>query len=209
MRMMTMLSGIVALTLSQTPIQAQEEATAVVKKAIEAAGGAEALDKYQAGRIEGKGKISLLGQEIEFEMTSLFQMPGKLKNVIEMQVMGTPITVNQVINGERVVMKVNGMEQPVNVWVPSIGISGLMVYTGDKFPQWRGNIFVGGMVGEQLARLSQPGPRLAQETLVPQMGRIRDVRQGPDGFIYLVTDDRDGKPTPIYRLEPVDRTTTQ
>jgi glucose/arabinose dehydrogenase len=103
----------------------------------------------------------------------------------------------------------NGMEQPVNVWVPSIGISGLMVYTGDKFPQWRGNIFVGGMVGEQLARLSQPGPRLAQETLVPQMGRIRDVRQGPDGFIYLVTDDRDGKPTPIYRLEPVDRTTTQ
>jgi glucose/arabinose dehydrogenase len=44
-----------------------------------------------------------------------------------------------------------------------------------------------------------------EETLVPQMGRIRDVRQGLDGFIYLVTDDRDGKPTPIYRLEPVDR----
>ena len=103
----------------------------------------------------------------------------------------------------------NGMEQPVKVWVPSIGVSGLMVYTGDKFPQWRGNIFVGGMVGEQLGRLSQQGARMTQETLVPQMGRIRDVRQGPDGFIYLVTDDRDGKPTPIYRLEPVDRTTTQ
>jgi glucose/arabinose dehydrogenase len=46
-----------------------------------------------------------------------------------------------------------------------------------------------------------------EETLVPQMGRIRDVRQSPDGYIYLVTDDRDAKPTPIYRLEPVDRTT--
>ena len=93
------------------------------------------------------------------------------------------------------------------MWVPSIGISGLMVYTGDKFPQWRGNIFVGGMVGEQLARLTMQGQRvMQQETLVPQMGRIRDVRQGPDGYIYLVTDDRDGKPTPVYRLEPVERT---
>jgi glucose/arabinose dehydrogenase len=85
-----------------------------------------------------------------------------------------------------------------------------MVYTGDKFPQWRGNIFVGGMVGQQLARLTLQGPRVSmQETLVPQMGRIRDVRQSPDGFIYLVTDDRDGKPTPIYRLEPVERTTAR
>jgi glucose/arabinose dehydrogenase len=105
----------------------------------------------------------------------------------------------------------NGMEQPMQVWVPSIGISGLMVYTGDKFPQWRGNIFVGGMVGEQLVRLAQPTPgaRVTPEILVPQMGRIRDVKQSPDGFIYLVTDDRDGKPTPIYKLEPVDRATTQ
>ena len=102
----------------------------------------------------------------------------------------------------------NGMEQPTNIWVPSIGISGLLVYTGDKFPQWRGNLFVGGMVGQQLARLTMQGTRVAQqEALVPQMGRIRDVRQGPDGFIYLVTDDRDGKPTPIYRLEPVERGT--
>jgi glucose/arabinose dehydrogenase len=48
-----------------------------------------------------------------------------------------------------------------------------------------------------------------EETLVPQMGRIRDVRQSPDGYIYLVIDDRDGKPTPIYRLEPVERTTVK
>lgn len=100
-----------------------------------------------------------------------------------------------------------GMEQPVHIWVPSIGISGMMVYTGDRFPQWRGNIFVGGMVGQQLARLTLQGQRVVnEETLVPQMGRIRDVRQGLDGYIYLVTDDRDGKPTPVFRMEPVERT---
>jgi glucose/arabinose dehydrogenase len=103
-----------------------------------------------------------------------------------------------------------GMEQPVHIWVPSIGISALMVYTGDRFPQWQGNLFVGGMVGQQLARLTLQDQRVVnQETLVPQMGRIRDVRQGPDGYIYLVTDDRDGKPTPILRMEPVDRTTAK
>ena len=99
-----------------------------------------------------------------------------------------------------------GMEQPAHVWVPSIGISGLMIYTGDRFPQWKGNVFAGGMVGQQLARLTMKGQRVVgEETLAPQMGRIRDVRQSPDGFIYLVTDDRDGKPTPVYRLEPVER----
>jgi glucose/arabinose dehydrogenase len=100
-----------------------------------------------------------------------------------------------------------GMEQPVHVWVPSIGISGLMIYTGNRFPEWRGNIFAGGMVGQQLARLTLDGQRVVnRETLVPQMGRIRDVRQGPDGYIYLVTDDREGgKPTPIFRMEPIER----
>jgi glucose/arabinose dehydrogenase len=97
----------------------------------------------------------------------------------------------------------DGMEQPVKVWVPSIGISGLLFYTGDKFPQWRGNLFVGGMNGQQLSRLTLNGRRVAsEETLVQQMGRIRDIRQGPDGYIYLVTDNREGAATPIYRLEP-------
>ncbi len=101
-----------------------------------------------------------------------------------------------------------GMEQPIHVWVPSIGISGAMIYTGDRFPQWRGNLFVGGMVGQQLARLTLQGQRVVnEETLVPQIGRIRDVRQGLDGYIYLVTDDRDAKPTPVFRMEPVERTT--
>ncbi|HVH26325.1 MAG TPA: PQQ-dependent sugar dehydrogenase [Vicinamibacterales bacterium] len=101
-----------------------------------------------------------------------------------------------------------GMEQPIRVWVPSIGISGLMIYNGDRFPQWRGNLFIGGMAGQQLSRLTLNGQRVInEETLVPQRGRIRDIRQGPDGYIYLVTDDRDGKPTPVLRVEPVERST--
>ena len=99
-----------------------------------------------------------------------------------------------------------GMEQPVHIWVPSIGISGLMIYTGDKFPHWKGNLFVGGMVGEQLARLTMDGQRVTnEETLVERQGRIRDVRQGPDGYIYLAIEDEDRKPTSILRMEPVAR----
>lgn len=101
-----------------------------------------------------------------------------------------------------------GMEQPVHIWVPSIGISGLMIYTGDRFPRWKGNIFVAGMAGEQLARLTLDGRDVInEETLAQRLGRIRDVRQGPDGYIYLAIEDRDRAPTPIVRLEPVDRTT--
>jgi aldose sugar dehydrogenase len=100
----------------------------------------------------------------------------------------------------------DGMEQPSQVWVPSIGISGAMFYTGDRFPLWRGSLFVGGMARHRLVRLTLDGRRIvSEEALVPQMGRIRDIRQGPDGDIYLVTDNRDGKPTPILKLEPVER----
>jgi glucose/arabinose dehydrogenase len=102
------------------------------------------------------------------------------------------------------------MEQPVHVWVPSIGISGAMFYTGDRFPQWRGSLFVGGMAGQKLVRLTLDRGRVVnEEDLVQQRGRIRDVRQSPDGYIYLVTDDREGKPTPVYRLEPVERQTSR
>jgi glucose/arabinose dehydrogenase len=99
-----------------------------------------------------------------------------------------------------------GMEQPVHIWVPSIATAGLLIYTGDKFPEWRGNFFAGGMNGQQLARLEMNGQRVRiEETLLKDQGRIRDVRQGPDGFIYLAIDDREGKPTRIVRLEPVPR----
>jgi glucose/arabinose dehydrogenase len=99
-----------------------------------------------------------------------------------------------------------GMENPAHVWVPSIAASGLLIYTGNRFPDWRGNIFVGGLAGEQLARLTLDGHRVRnEETLAQRIGRIRDVRQGPDGFIYLAIDDRGGAPTGIVRLEPVPR----
>jgi glucose/arabinose dehydrogenase len=96
-----------------------------------------------------------------------------------------------------------GMDQPMHVWVPSIGTSGLMIYTGDKFPEWKGNIFAGGMVGEMLVRLTVDGRRVLNvENIAQRIGRIRDVRQGPDGFIYLAIEHRQGGATPIVRLEP-------
>lgn len=99
-----------------------------------------------------------------------------------------------------------GMEQPRHVWVPSIGISGLMIYTGDRFPQWKGNLFVGGMAGEQVARLTLRGQDVTgRETMVERMGRIRDIRQGPDGYIYLAIEDRGAAPTAVVRMEPVER----
>jgi glucose/arabinose dehydrogenase len=99
-----------------------------------------------------------------------------------------------------------GMEQPAHVWVPSIGVSGLMVYTGDKFPAWRGSIFAGGLVGEQVARFSRSGTQVElQDVIVRRQGRVRDVRQGPDGFIYVALESREGGPSPLVRLEPVAR----
>jgi glucose/arabinose dehydrogenase len=99
-----------------------------------------------------------------------------------------------------------GMEQPVKVWVPSIATSGLLYYTGDKFPGWKGSVFAGGMVGQVLSRLTLDEHRvLNEELLVQRRGRIRDVRQGTDGFIYLAIDDRTGAPSGIVRLEPVAR----
>ena len=99
-----------------------------------------------------------------------------------------------------------GMEQPVNIWVPSIATSGLLFYTGDKFPGWKNSLFVGGMAGEVLSRLTLDGKRVMnEEKLVQRMGRIRDVRQSPDGYIYLAIDHRQGGKTPILRLEPAKR----
>jgi aldose sugar dehydrogenase len=100
----------------------------------------------------------------------------------------------------------DGMENALHVWVPSIGVSGMTYYNGDKFPEWKGNVFAGGMAGEQLGRITMDGQRAElAETIVRRQGRIRDVRTGPDGYIYLAIEDRGGKPTPIVRLEPVKR----
>ena len=96
-----------------------------------------------------------------------------------------------------------GMEQPVKYWVPSIATSGLMLYTGDKFAAWKGSVFVGGLAGQQVARVTLDGNTFkSEETLLKGVvGRIRDIRQGPDGFIYLAIDKETG-PGTIMRLEP-------
>lgn len=99
-----------------------------------------------------------------------------------------------------------GMENAKHVWVPSIATSGLLVYTGNRFPAWKGSVFVGGLAGQRLARLTLDGDKAElADNLVRNQGRVRDVRQGPDGLIYLAIDDQQGKPTPIVRLEPVVR----
>lgn len=99
-----------------------------------------------------------------------------------------------------------GMENAKHVWVPSIATSGLMVYTGDKFPAWKGSVFAGGLAGQRVARLTLDGARAdLADNLARNLGRVRDVRQGLDGFVYVVLDDQQGKPTGIVRLEPVAR----
>jgi glucose/arabinose dehydrogenase len=94
-----------------------------------------------------------------------------------------------------------GMAQPVHYWDPSIAPSGMAFYTGDAFPEWQGDLFVGALKDQLLARLELDGERVvAEERLLEgAIGRIRDVETGPDGFLYLLTDERDGA---LYRLEP-------
>ena len=94
-----------------------------------------------------------------------------------------------------------GMEQPVHYYVPSIGPSDMFFYTGDAFPEWRGNLFLGAMALTHLNRLVVDGRKVVhEERLLEDRGwRVRTVRQGPDGFIYL-GEDSGG----LFRLVPVD-----
>jgi glucose/arabinose dehydrogenase len=94
-----------------------------------------------------------------------------------------------------------GMEQPLYYWVPSIAPSGMAFYTGDKFPRWKGDLFVGALKAQILVRLRLDGEKVVREErmLKGVLGRIRDVRTGPDGFVYLLTDEDPGV---LARLEP-------
>ncbi len=95
-----------------------------------------------------------------------------------------------------------GIESPTHFWVPSIATSGLMIYSGELFPAWKGSVFAGGLAGQQIARLTMDGQRvIREETMLQGMGRIRDIRQSPDGYIYVAIDGRGG-PTSVVRLEP-------
>ncbi len=94
-----------------------------------------------------------------------------------------------------------GMEQPIVYWVPSIAPSGMAFYDGNKIPNWKGDLFVGALKLTHLRRLRLDGQKVTeQEVLLEGLHqRIRDVRSGPDGFLYLLTDEPNGK---VLRLEP-------
>ena len=94
-----------------------------------------------------------------------------------------------------------GMAQPIYKWVPSIAPSGMAFYAGERFPRWKGNLFVGALRDRMLVRLVLDGERVLKEErmLKGVLGRIRDVRVGPDGLLYLLTDDDHGM---LVRLEP-------
>ena len=96
-----------------------------------------------------------------------------------------------------------GMAQPVHHWVPSIAPSGMAFYSGNRFPQWQGNLFIGSLKFGELVRLEIDASRVVHEErlLNGDFGRIRDVRLGPDGLLYLLTDSRNGH---LLRLEPVE-----
>ena len=94
-----------------------------------------------------------------------------------------------------------GMEQPLIHWTPSIAPSGLDFYTGDLIPQWKGNLFSGALAGKRVVRMEINGRRIISQEILLQgtIGRIRDLRQGPDGYIYILTDESNGG---LYRLGP-------
>jgi glucose/arabinose dehydrogenase len=101
------------------------------------------------------------------------------------------------------------MDNPRIHWVPSISPSSIMFYTGDKFPRWKNSLFVGALTTRQLQRISfgQPSQAERRESLLlPLNTRIRDVRQSPDGFIYVATEQASGvgaSDGTVLRLEPM------
>ncbi len=101
----------------------------------------------------------------------------------------------------RGITQAEGMEQPVYYWDPSISPSGMAFYSGALFPEWRGNIFVGGLSSKALVRLVLDGDRVVGEErlLTDQNARVRDVVQGPEGALYVLTDAQDGR---LLRITP-------
>ncbi len=100
--------------------------------------------------------------------------------------------------------KAEGMEQPLIYWDPSIAPSGMVFYTGDAFPEWQGDLFVGALALTHLRRLELKGNQIiAQEVLLKDRDeRIRDVKNAPDGYLYMLTDSQEGS---ILRLVPTEK----
>jgi glucose/arabinose dehydrogenase len=93
------------------------------------------------------------------------------------------------------------MQQPVRHWTPSPALSGLAFYNGDRFARWRGDLFIGALRGQSLIRVRLDGERAVEDEVLLRghVARVRDVRAGPDGLLYLLTDHPNGA---LLRLEP-------
>jgi glucose/arabinose dehydrogenase len=91
-----------------------------------------------------------------------------------------------------------GMEQPLWKWVPSIAPSGMTFYTGDRFPKWKGNVFLGALAGQVVVRLILNGNTVVREERIKGTGRTRDIRTGPDGNLYVLSETEGA----LLRIEP-------
>jgi len=96
-----------------------------------------------------------------------------------------------------------GITNPVEYWDPSPALSGMTFYTGDRFPNWQNHLFMGALAHQKMLRVELDGESVShqEELLEAELGRIRDVATGPDGYLYLLTDAPNGG---LYRLEPVE-----
>ena len=96
-------------------------------------------------------------------------------------------------------VSLEGMVDPVCVWTPVLAASGLAFYSGDKFEDWNGDLFAGGLIARQVRRVNLDGTTATANETIALPQRVRDVRQGPDGFLYVLTDQRDGQ---LVRIVP-------
>ena len=115
------------------------------------------------------------------------------------------ISLGREYDGTPMEMAMEGMEQPLFHWSPNPAVTGMTFYTGDLFPKWQRSVFVGGLAGRRVDRIpfnDKWQPVIGAESLLLELGqRVRDVRQGPDGFLYVLTDETEGA---ILRIEPAE-----
>ena len=112
------------------------------------------------------------------------------------------VTFSQEYTGGKISKEVSrpNMVDPKLVWTPAIAPSGLLLYRGNIFPNWEGNLFAGGLVSKSVVRIKLEGNKTIVQETIPVGQRVRDVRQGKDGFIYILTDEQAGQ---LIRLEPM------
>lgn len=112
------------------------------------------------------------------------------------------VTFSQEYTGGKISKEVSrpNMVDPKLVWTPAIAPSGLLLYRGNIFPNWEGNLFAGGLVSKSVVRIKIEGNKTIVQETIPVGQRVRDVRQGKDGFIYILTDEQAGQ---LIRLEPM------